>query len=355
MNDVTLLLPVAGRSSRYAGMRPKWLLTHPTGNFMLTEAIRGLTPSLFREIVVVALRAHEKEYDFAGNLRAEMAGVYGIDESRIRVTLLANETSSQPETVACGLRQAEVQGKVLIKDSDNFFRLESEYQGNAVAVGDLGSVGAVEAANKSYVAGRREPDKPRRLVIRFLISPAEIRGDASGRVTAVRLVRNELFRGERGGLKSRATEREETVEAGLVFRSVGYRGVPLPGVPFREDWGTVPNELGRVVDSDGAPVPGVYVCGWIKRGPSGVIGTNKPDALETVKAALEDLGGGRHLRPSRPAIGALEPRLRERVAHLVTYEDWIKLDALEVARGKPLGRPRVKFTSREACRNALEG
>jgi ferredoxin--NADP+ reductase len=198
---------------------------------------------------------------------------------------------------------------------------------------------------QSYAAPRATP-KARRLAIRFLLSPVEIRGDAAGRVAGIRLVRNVLSKGSDGSIKARATDRFEDVDCGLVFRSVGYRGVPLPGVPFRDDWGTIPNEAGRVVDlATKAPVPGLYVSGWIKRGPSGVIGTNRPDALETVRCLVDDARAGRVLEPTSPGRDALPALLASRGVRPLTFDDWSRLDALEVARGSPAGRPRVKFTS----------
>ncbi len=205
------------------------------------------------------------------------------------------------------------------------------------------------------LVGRSEPDKPRRLEIRFLVSPVEIEGDDRGRVRAVRIERNELFLDDRGNVKSRGTGRFETLPAGLLFRSVGYRGVPVAGVPFRDDWAVIPNEAGRVIDpADGQPLLGQYAAGWIKRGPQGVIGTNKPDALETVRAMLEDLAQGRLPEPASPAADAAERLVRERQPDVFSYEDWNRLDALEIERGAPLGRPRLKYTEVREMLAALE-
>jgi ferredoxin--NADP+ reductase len=135
------------------------------------------------------------------------------------------------------------------------------------------------------------------------------------------------------------------VPVGLVFRSVGYRGVPLPGVPFHEKWGVILNEKGRVVDSDShQPVIGEYTAGWIKRGPSGVIGTNKPDAAETVTCMVEDLARGATLHPSHPEPSAADALIRGRQPNCFSWEDWLRLDKLEVAGGRAVDRPRVKFT-----------
>jgi ferredoxin--NADP+ reductase len=194
---------------------------------------------------------------------------------------------------------------------------------------------------------RRKPvGKARRLHIRFLLSPVEIMGDEHGRAARLRLVRNVLVASESGSLTAKATDQFEEVPVGLVFRSVGYRGVPLPDVPFHERWGVILNEQGRVLDPETKqPRVGEYCAGWIKRGPSGVIGTNKPDAVETVTRMLEDAADGRTLQPAHSDAQCILDLLRERQPQYVTYADWQKLDELEAARGRALGRPRVKFTS----------
>ena len=121
------------------------------------------------------------------------------------------------------------------------------------------------------------------------------------------------------------------------FRSVGYRGVPLPGVPFNDSWGVILNEDGRVIDEETKePVLGEYTAGWIKRGPSGVIGTNKPDALETVNCMLDDLAAGKTLHPAYPDPAAAEQMVRERQPNYFTFEDWEKLDEVELANGAAL-------------------
>jgi len=192
---------------------------------------------------------------------------------------------------------------------------------------------------------RRPPrGRPKRVVLRFLRSPVAIRGD--GKVEAVELVRNELQHGGDGTLKARATEEHETLEAGIVFRSIGYRGVPIEGVPFDEWKGAIPNEEGRVIDPhEQHAIAGEYVVGWIKRGPSGVIGTNKRDAQETVDRLVEDLHEGRLPEPSgEGSPEAIEGFLTERKPDHVTYSGWELIDALEKSAGEPLGRPRVKLT-----------
>jgi len=186
--------------------------------------------------------------------------------------------------------------------------------------------------------------KSRKIIMRFLTSPVEIIG--TDRVEAIKIVKNELYQTEKGEIRPRETDQFETIPVGLVFRSVGYLGTPLPGVPFYEKWGTIPNEKGRVMTAikDGQQVIGNYVVGWIKRGPSGVIGTNKPDSVQTVEMLLEDLSNDNLLTPAEPNHQAIEDLLNERGVEFVTFEDWLKLDELEQERGAAVNRPRVKFS-----------
>jgi ferredoxin--NADP+ reductase len=158
-------------------------------------------------------------------------------------------------------------------------------------------------------------------------------------------VKNTLFATEAGTLRPKATGEYEELPAGLVFRSVGYQGVPLPGLPFDERWGVILNQQGRVLDpGTSQPLPGLYTAGWIKRGPTGVIGTNKPDALETVTCMVEDVGKRVVLSPPYASAAAADKRLHELQPLCVSYADWLRLNALEVACGKATGRPRRKFT-----------
>ena len=193
---------------------------------------------------------------------------------------------------------------------------------------------------------RRPPrDKRRRLILRFLVSPVEILDDGTGAVGGLRLVRNKLYATDTGTLQPKPTGEFEDLPVGLVFRSVGYRGVPLEDVPFNDAWGVILNDKGRVLDpATKQPRVGEYTAGWIKRGPTGVIGTNKPDAAETVACMLEDLAADRYLRPAAPSAEAVERLVRERQPRYFSYADWLRLNELETQRGRETGRPRVKFT-----------
>jgi ferredoxin/flavodoxin---NADP+ reductase len=189
-------------------------------------------------------------------------------------------------------------------------------------------------------------DAERRIVLRFLRSPLEIRGD--GRVEAIDIGRNEIVRDDDGALRARALDGEpETIECGLVLRSVGYRAVPLPAVPFDERAFVLPNERGRVLRPDGEPLPGVYAVGWIKRGPTGILGTNKRDAEETVRCLVEDLKAGALAAPEHPEQEWIDALLAERKPDLVGVEGWRTIDGHELERGRIAQRPRVKLASRE--------
>ena len=181
-------------------------------------------------------------------------------------------------------------------------------------------------------AARAPEGKPRRVVFRFFQSPVAILGGE--RVEGIELVRNELDATQRAV----PTDERETLPCGLVFRSVGYRGVELPDVIFDVKSGTIPNEGGRVA-------PGVYCAGWIKRGPTGVIGTNKKDASETVELLLEDVAAGRLAAKPDTSAGAVDALLAERGVQFVEYSGWTAIDEVERAAGEQSGRPRVKLVS----------
>jgi ferredoxin--NADP+ reductase len=200
---------------------------------------------------------------------------------------------------------------------------------------------------------QREPEgKPRRIVLRFFRSPVEVQGD--GKVEKLIIGRNELVERD-GALRAQDTGEREEMQCGLVLRSVGYRGVAIDGLPFDKRRGTILNDAGRVLDSHNAGHKlGHYAAGWIKRGPSGVIGTNKKDSQETVSHLLEDVGAGKLMEPEAPDPDAIVNRLNEHGVRFVTFEDWQAIDAAEVGRGEPHGRPRVKFVRVEEMLDALK-
>ncbi|WP_087925006.1 FAD-dependent oxidoreductase [Streptomyces albireticuli] len=193
-------------------------------------------------------------------------------------------------------------------------------------------------------AGRPPLGRARRIRLRFFLRPVALLGDE-----AVRAVRFERTAPDgRGGVTG--TGRFEEIEAGLVLRSVGYRGVPIAGLPFDEGSGTVPHDRGRVL-RDGTPSPGEYVAGWIKRGPTGVIGTNRSCAKETVASLLADARALLERRPARDTRAALRAAGQEPVE----WPGWLGIEAAEAALGASLGRGPVKIPDWAGLLGAAHG
>ncbi len=291
-----------------------------------------------------------------GNVALDVARMLTLTHDELAVTDIADhalevlDASNVREIVVVGRRgpgQAAFTNPELLElgeleDADVI--VDPEELERALVVSDP-NMDPTSERNVSVLRGyaqRAPTGKGKRVILRFLLSPIELIGDGDG-VRGVVLARNELQASEDGRLRAEPTGEKETIEAGLVMRAIGYRGKPLPGVPFDERSATIPNEEGRVVGPEG-PLPGEYVVGWIKRGPSGVIGTNKKDAQQTVDALLADLAADTYLQPPNPDPEAIERLLRERVATLITYEGWSEIDRHEQSLGEPHGRPRVKLT-----------
>jgi len=185
--------------------------------------------------------------------------------------------------------------------------------------------------------------------VRNFESPKEIRGN--GRVEHIVLEKTALH-GAPFQQSAKGTGEQVEIACGLVLRSIGYNGVAMPGVPFDARAGVIPSIAGRVVD-DGKPVPGIYVAGWIKRGPTGVIGTNKPDGYESAESLLADVS---HLEPCAvPDSRAFLELLRARGNRSVSFDDWRRIDGAEIARGKPAGKPREKFATVPEMLTLLDG
>ncbi|HEU0024181.1 MAG TPA: FAD-dependent oxidoreductase [Thermoleophilaceae bacterium] len=297
-----------------------------------------------------------------GNVAADVARMLALTRDELAVTDVADHAldvlaqSAIREIVVLGRRgpaQAAFTNPELLElgemtDADVFVDprdVELDPLSRAFIEGE--SVSVTARKNVDIItgyAGRPAGEKQRRISLRFLVSPLEILGE--DRVTGIRICRNELVADDGGAVRARATEELETIDCGLVFRSIGYRGVPLENLPFDERRGVIPNDGGRVV-SDAGPLQGEYVTGWIKRGPTGIIGTNKRDAQETVNALLEDLDSGRLAEPADPDRESLEELLAERRPDHVTYAGWEAIDRAEKSVGEPQGRPRVKLCSFE--------
>ena len=232
----------------------------------------------------------------------------------------------------------ELPGVEVIIDADDLQLdplSEASLAANKIAVKNMDTMRGFAARERTHAE--------RRIVLRFFASPVEILG-ADGRVVGVKVERNALIADGRGGLKAQGTGEYDVIECGLVLRSVGYRSIPLEGVPFDEKAALIPNVAGRVTaGAGGVVIAGEYVVGWAKRGPSGVIGTNKPDSVATVASMVEDLA-------MLPDAGAPDAQvvvdlLAARGARPVSYSDWKRIDAVEQLRGGAQGRPRVKIIS----------
>lgn len=297
-----------------------------------------------------------------GNVALDVARMLTLDHAELALTDVADHAlealreSAVREVVVAGrrgpaqaaftnpelLELGELAGVDVVVDGEELERAL------AVADPDVDPTSERNVKVLREYAQRPLRGEPRRIVLRFLLSPLELIADPADGVASVKLVRNELVAGA-GALRASATEARETIDARLVLRAVGYRGKALPGVPFDERRGVIPNEHGRVREGEDGPEagtvrPGEYVVGWIKRGPSGVIGTNKKDARETVDAILADLAAGALPAPASPDPRIVEELLYERRPDLVTYEGWSEIDRHERGLGEPHGRPRVKLT-----------
>ncbi len=197
-------------------------------------------------------------------------------------------------------------------------------------------------------------EKPRQLHLMFQYSPVEL-FENDGRVCGIKLVKNELIQEDGGRIQARPLDEYEELPVGLVFRSIGYKGVALPGVPFDERNGVIPNQGGRVMDPQTrSELPREYVVGWAKRGPSGVIGTNKPDAGETARALLQDYVNRKAEADERCQPEAVENWLKSKNIRWVSFTDWKKIDEAEIEAGNPKGKPREKFTTIEAMLRATK-
>lgn len=202
---------------------------------------------------------------------------------------------------------------------------------------------AKNMATLAEFATRQPQGKPRRIHLRFLVSPLEIGG--AEHVENIKLVKNMLQLGSDGSIKAKATDQIETLPIDLVFRSIGYVGVALPGVPFNAAGGVIPNHDGRVYDpATDQTVPGEYAVGWIKRGANGIIGTNKPNSQATVNSMLADVPNLAALDANEANRASVEALLTARQPDFTTFDDWLVLDQHEIARGQEVNRPRVKFS-----------
>lgn len=300
-----------------------------------------------------------------GNVAMDVTRILVRDPAELADTDIASyalaelQRSQVEEVVLLGRRGAKEAAFTPreLRDIAELPGVSVEIDGGLEAIGQSEGLSGVEQKNVELLrelasAPRREAR--RRVRLRFLCSPVSLSGQG-GRVSEVKLEANELVEGPDGKTRARGTGRIETLQAGLVFRSIGYRGTAQLGVPFDHGSGTIPNAEGRVLQAPGGPVvPGVYAVGWIKRGPSGLIGTNKSDAKETADCMLVDAAQATSPR-SLPQQSALPELLLARKLRVVDLASWKLLDQLETERGKVPGKVREKFYEVAAMLEALAG
>jgi ferredoxin--NADP+ reductase len=277
-----------------------------------------------------------------------------LRESRVRdVHILSRRGPVQAKCTPPELKElGEIEGVAVVVDPQD---LQLEEASARAMADDRQAIKNLELLQE-YATPEEDPaGADRRIHFHFLVSPVELL-EKDGRVGGVVLERNHLDPREGGYLAAVGTGEREELPATLVIRAVGYRSVPLPDVPFDERRGLIPNEAGRVIDPrTEKPFPGEYAVGWVKRGPTGLIGSNKPDAQETVEAMLEDLPDLVPVDHDLARLDAVEELLRERHVRWVGFDEWQRLEAMEVQRGEAQGRPRVKFCRIEEMLEALEG
>jgi ferredoxin--NADP+ reductase len=305
-----------------------------------------------------------------GNVAIDVARMLCLPAGELRATDAADHaiaalSASRVREVWLLGRRGPVQAAfttVEVRELGEMSEAEPVVRADEIAIDPLSAaeLEAARAATRAKVeivqefARRPSAGKPRRIHLRFFVAPLEILGDAEAKVRAIRLARTRLAKTAAGAIVAEPTGETEELPVGLVFRSVGYRGVRLPDLPFDERTGLIPNAKGRVLEAPGGPpVAGLYASGWIKRGPSGVIGNNKADSVETVSALIEDAAAGALAAPAAPDPAAFAALVAARQPRAVSFDDWRRLDRHEVERGEREGRPRVKCVSVEEMLAAI--
>jgi ferredoxin--NADP+ reductase len=311
------------------------------------------------------LRAKQVVVVGAGNVAIDVARMLALAPSELKITDTADHaiavlSGSGVEEITILARRGPLQAAFTNPELLEMGELERGDVEVVRAELDQRSAVALEQADKTRrrnveiiqdYAARPTTGKPITVRFRFLASPVELLGDSDGHVRAVKIENNEIVAREDGSLAAHGTGTFEEIPAQLVFRSIGYTGVPVAGIPFDERRGLIRNDAGRVIHVDGTRQLGEYVSGWIKRGPSGVIGTNKKDSQDTVGKILEDAAAG---RLNDPASDDIEAMIAAHCINAVTWDGWQAINAIETAAGEASspGRPRVKLTEWEALREA---
>lgn len=345
--DRTLGIPGEALAGSHAATEfVAWYNGHPdyaAASFDLTQ----------REVAIVGI----------GNVAMDVARILAKSTAALATTDLADHAlaalgTSQVQTIHLVARRGPVQAACTTPELRELGELEGvdvivdprDLELDPASEAQLAAMEDRNPAKNLEVlrgwAARPRTGAPRQVVLHFNASPVALTG--TERVEGMTIVRNRLEDDGRGGVRAVATDETQSLPVGLVFRSVGYKGKGLPGVPFDERRGVVPNVHGRVVEQAGSetPVPGLYVAGWIKRGPQGVIGTNKQCATDTVAQVLADAAAGAIPRASA-AVSSLDALLAERGVTVTSWADWQALDRAEQERGAAAGRPRAKCTAVE--------
>ena len=293
-----------------------------------------------------------------GNVAADVARILAKSVDELKQTDIAQHAldvlaESRVRTIYVVGRRGPAQAKFASKELKEFLEIENCRPYIDPAELELNEASQLEIDSKEgrgnkknieifhQFAGSEDTGKQRVCIATFLRSPLRLEGE--GRLQKVIFETNELS-GEPFRQSAKGTGQTTEIDCGIMFRSIGYNGVPIEGVPFYERWGTIPNDAGRITsEQGGATVPGLYTAGWIKRGPSGIIGTNRACAVETVGALLEDVG---ELDTDKPGREGLYKILNSNNVRYIDYAQWEKIDAAEVAAGELKSKPREKFTRR---------
>jgi ferredoxin/flavodoxin---NADP+ reductase len=315
----------------------------------------------------VDLQARQAVVVGAGNVAIDVARMLALAPSELEITDTADHAievlnTSGIEEITILARRGPLQAA--FTNPELLEMGELERADVEVVGGDLDELStiALQEADKTRrrnveiiqdYAARPKTGKPITVRFRFLASPVELLGDENGQVRAVKFENNEIVEREDGSLAARGIGTFEEIPAQLVFRSIGYTGQPVADIPFDERRGLIRNDSGRVTDADGTQQVGEYVSGWIKRGPSGVIGTNKKDSQDTVDKILQDAASG---RLNQPVADDIEEMIAAHCPHAVTWDGWQAINAIETAAGEAStpGRPRVKLTEWAALREAAK-
>ena len=289
-----------------------------------------------------------------GNVAIDVARILAKSTDELKHTDIAEHAldalaQSRIENIHVVGRRGPVQAKFTTKELREFAVLEHCCAYIDAAELRLNSASSAEIADKAGVVVKKNMElfkafsetadeaRPRTCRFTFLKSPVRIEGE--GHIKRVVFEKNELT-GEAFSQSARGTGETFGFDCDILFRSIGYRGIEISGVPFHDKWGTFPHREGRVTDNDKI-VPGVYTAGWIKRGPSGIIGTNRACAVETVQSLLAD---AHSFDAERPSVAALYEILYKRGVKYINYPQWEKVDAAEVERGESKSKPREKYT-----------